>query len=230
MKRCLMVSGGRLSAEFAREFLKNRTYDLVIAVDAGLSVLETLGICPDAAVGDFDTYGRGRLEEYKKNHAVSLTIHRPEKDEADTELAFSEAFRRGCTHMDILGATGGRLDHELSNIHLLYQGMKRGLSVSIWDEQNRIYLIPAENCGKKTYRKGETYGNYISFLPFTQEVKGITLTGFKYPLFKRDISIFENPSLCVSNELCEEEAVMTFSEGILICVESFDACGLDKKN
>ena len=107
MKRCLMVSGGRLSAEFAREFLKNRTYDLVIAVDAGLSVLETLGICPDAAVGDFDTYGRGRLEEYKKNHAVSLTIHRPEKDEADTELAFSEAFRRGCTHMDILGAAGG---------------------------------------------------------------------------------------------------------------------------
>ena len=107
--------------------------------------------------------------------------------------------------------------------------MKRGLSVSIWDEQNRIYLIPAENCGKKTYRKGETYGNYISFLPFTQEVKGITLTGFKYPLFKKDISIFENPSLCVSNELCEEEAVMTFSEGILICVESFDACGLIKK-
>ena len=166
MKRCLMVSGGRLSAEFAREFLKNRTYDLVIAVDAGLSVLETLGICPDAAVGDFDTYGRGRLEEYKKNHAVSLTIHRPEKDEADTELAFSEAFRRGCTHMDILGATGGRLDHELSNIHLLYQGMKlhlgraeqdlpdsgrklRKKDVSERRNLRKLYFVPAVYAGSE---------------------------------------------------------------------------------
>lgn len=36
MKRCLMVTGGPLDLSFGIRFLLGRTYDLVIAVDAGL--------------------------------------------------------------------------------------------------------------------------------------------------------------------------------------------------
>ena len=38
----------------------------------------------------------------------------------------------------------------------------------------------------------------------------------------KDISILENPSLCVSNEVPGESAKISFREGILICVESGD--------
>ncbi|MBQ6856490.1 MAG: thiamine diphosphokinase, partial [Lachnospiraceae bacterium] len=55
-----------------------------------------------------------------------------------------------------------------------------------------------------------------------EQVKGITLKGFKYPLNKKDISILENPSLCVSNEVEKELAEISFEQGILLCVESKD--------
>ena len=49
-----------------------------------------------------------------------------------------------------------------------------------------------------------------------------TSTENKYPLHNKDISILENPSLCVSNEVPGESAKISFREGILICVESGD--------
>lgn len=222
MKRCLMITGGKLSLPFARDFIKERTYDLIIAVDAGLSYAGELGIHADVAVGDFDTLSPEKLSEYRKDTSLSMDIHRPEKDETDTELAFRTAFSRGCDAVDVLGATGGRLDHEISNIHLLLLGVNKGMDVSIYDRQNRIYLLDSSRQSSRTYEKSKVYGTYVSFLPLTEEVKGITLTGFKYPLLKKDISISKNPSLCVSNEVMEDTAEISFDQGILICVESRD--------
>ena len=73
MKRCLMVTGGPLDLSFGRRFLLGRTYDLVIAVDAGLAACEALGLCPDLLVGDFDTLGRERLLEYQERSGVRQT-------------------------------------------------------------------------------------------------------------------------------------------------------------
>ena len=184
MKRCLMVTGGPLDLSFGIRFLLGRTYDLVIAVDAGLAACEALGLCPDLLVGDFDTLG--------------------------------------CVLVDMLGATGGRLDHELSNIQLLAQGRKKGLRVTIYDAFNKIFLADAELDPQVVFEREDLYGRYVSFLPVTETVKGITLTGFKYPLKEKDISILENPSLCISNEVLEEKAVLTFRSGLLLCVESRD--------
>lgn len=222
MKRCLMISGGPLDKEFAAGFLKGREYGFVIAVDAGLAVSMELGLSPDLVVGDFDTLGRERLEAYRQDRALAFDIHQPEKDETDTELAFRAVLKYGYSQVDVLGATGGRLDHEISNIHLLAQGKKRGLSVNLYDARNRIYLLDAAVDKETFFHKETLYGKYVSFLPLTEKVQGITLNGFKYPLHKKNISILENPSLCVSNELAEETAVMTFEEGLLICVESHD--------
>lgn len=217
-----MISGGPLDLSFAAGFLKGRDYEYVIAVDGGLSACMDLGVYPDLVVGDFDTLGRETLEIYRKNSNLRFDIHEPEKDETDTELAVGSALKAGCTCMDVLGATGGRLDHEISNIHLLAQAKKRGLSVSLYDARNKICLLDSEIEKEKVFVKKDLYGKYVSFLPLTENVRGITLTGFKYPLNKKNISILENPSLCVSNELSEATAVMSFEAGILICVESHD--------
>ena len=222
MKRCLMVTGGPLDLSFGIRFLLGRTYDLVIAVDAGLAACEALGLCPDLLVGDFDTLGRERLLEYQERSGVRADVHQPEKDETDTDLAVRSALRAGFCTAHVLGATGGRLDHELSNIHLMRAAKDAGLFMEIYDAKNRIFLLTPDDEEHSVFRKTDLYGKYVSFLPLTEKVLGITLDGFKYPLHNKDISILENPSLCVSNEVPGESAKISFREGILICVESGD--------
>lgn len=216
MKTCLIVTGGTMDLEFAGSFLKNRIFDLVVAVDGGLEYLKPLGIVPHAVVGDFDTVNQEVFWEYHRMEKVAWEVHRPEKDETDTELALMKAQATGCTQVVVLGATGGRMDHMLGNLHLLFPCLQKGIDAYMLDAQNRIYLID----GERTFCRNELWGKYISFLPLTQEVKGITLTGFKYPLTDKDIEI--GTSLCISNELTGEEGAITFRDGVLIVVESHD--------
>ena len=214
MSRCLIITGGTIDISFARDFLQERSYDRVIAVDAGLEALRHLHLRPDEVVGDFDTVEGGLLREYQSH--PDFEVHQPEKDETDTELALLSAARAGCSEADILGALGGRMDHAIGNIQLLYQFFLQGMEISIYDAQNRIYLIG----GRRVFRKSELYGKYISFLPLTETVEGLTLRGFKYPLNRKTISL--GTSLCISNELKKEEGVLELENGVLICVESHD--------
>lgn len=222
MKRGLMITGGPLDLSFAKKFIENRKYDMVIAVDDGFSVCLQLGIHPDLLVGDFDTFGRERIQGYLEDSSYKIDIHQPEKDETDTELAFRDAKQSGCAQMDVLGALGGRIDHEISNIHLMVHENRNGLRVRYYDPRNCMYVLDAKLEREYSFIRKQLYGTYVSFLPITEKVNGITLTGFRYPLRKKNISILENPSLCVSNEVTDESARITFDEGILLCVESRD--------
>lgn len=154
MKRCLMITGGKLSLEFAEKFLEGRSYEFVIAADAGLASADALGIRPDVAVGDFDTLGKTRLQEYRSAHSVPLDIHRPEKDETDTELAFLTAFRHGCTSMDILGATGGRLDHEFpTSIFWRWDSVTGSLRQSMISRTGFTCWMPQSAAGRSSGKK-----------------------------------------------------------------------------
>ena len=97
-----------------------------------------------------------------------------------------------------------------------------GLFIEIYDAKNRIFLLSPEDREHSVFLKDHIYGKYVSFLPLTEKVLGITLDGFKYPLHNKDISILGNPSLCVSNEVLGERAEISFRKGVLICVESGD--------
>lgn len=216
MKRCLILTGGRLDMAFAREYLKREAFNRIIAVDGGLGALKELGLEPDVVVGDLDTVSPEVVAYYRRREHIIWEVHNPEKDDTDTELAISRAAATGCGEIVLLGATGGRLDHMIGNIHLLYPCLQRGIQAYILDPQNRLYLTD----GERHFKKGELWGKYISFLPLTERVEGITLRGFKYPLTDRDIEI--GTSLCISNELEGEEGILTFTDGVLMVVESHD--------
>lgn len=218
IKTCLIVTGGPIQLDFAGSFLEKHNFDMVVAVDAGLEALKPLGLIPDAVVGDFDTVNPAIYQEYRKLQGIPFEIHKPEKDETDTELAIDTAIRLGAGSLTILGATGGRIDHMLGNIHLLYTCLEREIPACIIDRQNKIYLLQEGAC----FERASSWGTYISFIPLTEAVTGITLTGFKYPLYQKNIRIGREAGLCISNELADERGSIEFSSGILICVESGD--------
>ncbi|MCD8123283.1 MAG: thiamine diphosphokinase [Clostridiales bacterium] len=217
-RSCLILTGGRLDPVFARSYLEERHFDVMIAVDGGLEPASELGMIPDYIVGDFDTVSPMVLERFRANPHIVWEQHKPEKDETDTELARSLAVSLGVDEMVFLGATGGRLDHMLGNIHALYECLKKGIHAEIIDRQNRLYLLDKAH----RFDRDRQWGKYVSFLPYTEVVQGITLCGFRYPLEGKDIRRGEEVGLCVSNEIVEETACIRFERGILICVESRD--------
>lgn len=215
-----IFSGGEIQDDFVASYCKRNSADQIIAVDGGLAVLGRIGLRPTYIVGDFDTVDAAILEKYRSDAQIVVREFQPEKDLTDGQIAVELALKLWSTQIVLFGATGKRLDHLLGNLHLLYLAEQNGASCEILDAQNRIGLL---RC-KKTYRLEQKtqFGTYVSLIPFTDVVKGITLTGFKYPLTDYTMTRFSDPTLGISNEVVEEYGSIWFSDGVLICVESRD--------
>ncbi len=215
-KRTLILTGGKLSMDFAKKYLENENFDEIIAVDNGLMYADLLQLVPTYVVGDFDTVNHDLLLSYQQNKEITFKTYKPEKDATDTQIAFELAIKTGSTEVAVLGATGGRFDHTLANTELLQLLLKHDINGYILDDSNKIYLIDRTHVLKKE----EVYGKYISLLPFTEEVSGVTLEGFKYPL--ENHRMLKGDSLGISNEIVEEKAVIEMKSGIFYVIEAHD--------
>ena len=188
----------------------------IIVCDRGLEALYQLKIIPNHVVGDFDSVSSEVLEFYKKQTQIIFHTYNAEKDNTDTDIALKLATRLKSSKITILGALGKRMDHAIANIHILKDALEAKIPCQILDEHNRIYLINKET----TLEKEKVYGKYVSLIPLTSTVEGLTLTGFKYPLNHYTLPI--GTSLGISNEMIEDIAHIKMDKGILIVIESRD--------
>lgn len=214
--KTLIVTGGFVDLPFAKSYLGQQNFDYYIAADSGIHFFMQAGIRPHEVLGDFDSADAEQLLELQRDTQIHFHKYQPEKDAVDTELALQLAIERGSSEIHILGGTGTRLDHVFGTVRLLGFAMERDIPCCLVDTHNRVRLIQK----RTVLKKAEQYGRYISLIPLTTQVKGVTLTGFKYPL--SDYTLCGFHSLCISNEIVMEEAAVDFTEGILILVESKD--------
>lgn len=156
------------------------------------------------------------MQCFQNNPKVILHKYNPEKDNTDTDIALKLAIELNSSNITIIGALGKRMDHALANIHILKYALEIGIPCQIVDDNNKIYLVKS-HCN---LYKNRIYGKYISLIPLTSRVEGITLKGFKYPLDNGEIEI--GISLGVSNEIIEDVATIDLKSGILIVIESKD--------
>lgn len=216
MKRCLIITGGSVDFPTASDYLKSYCYDMVIAVDGGLAAAQHMQLKPDYCVGDFDSVSREAYEYFQKQTGINWETHPPEKNETDTELAIHLALRKEAEVIHIFGATGTRMDHTLASIGLLQIPLEAGAECWLIDGHNRITMIDEEF----SLCKAKTFGKYVSLIPYTESVSGLTLTGMKYPL--QDYTMTQGNSLGISNEILEAEARIQIKKGKLILIESKD--------
>lgn len=214
--KIVIVAGGDMEYASAAGFLRDYGADHVVAVDGGLERAERLGLTPDCVVGDLDTVSRPVLDRYRKM-GIPFETHKPEKDYTDTELALIHSLSLpDVSEIVILGGLGRRFDHALANVQILLHALRKGIPCSIVDACNRISLLD----GPADLERSRIWGRYISLIPFTEQVTGVTLTGFKYPL--EEAVLVQGESLGISNELVLERGRISFREGILIYIESRD--------
>lgn len=213
--KIVIFAGGNLDERFCMVFLERESYDKIIAVDRGLEFLHRNSIMPALIVGDFDSLADGILDDYIEQH-IPVRRFIPEKDATDMEIGVRCALEMGADEIIILGGTGSRLDHVLGNIQTMMIPLKQGVETYMLDANNRIRLLGHS----VSIEKKNTKGTYVSFLPLTTTVEGLTLKGFKYPLY--NYTLTSDNSLGVSNEFVDECAQIMFDKGILIMIESAD--------
>lgn len=210
--RVLIVTGGRVGA-WTQALLP--AYPCIIGADRGAEFVARSGFRMHLALGDFDSVGVGQLDAIRAAADETIVYDAVDKDWTDTELAFLEAVSRGFKEIDIAGALGSRFDHTLANVHLLKQAQELGCSLRLLDEHNEISLC--ENTMRLT--ADPRYPN-VSLLPLTEQVTGITLRGFRYPLHEATIRLGQ--SLGISNELMEQTGTIEIKSGLVLVVRSRD--------
>lgn len=207
----IIVAGGEIrDYDFFFSYINNEK-NKIICADGGLQHMKKWGVKPHIIMGDFDSCPSYIMDQYKD---CEIKAFPPEKDQTDFEIAIVEAIQRGAEEIMVFGATGGRLDHTLGNIHCLMKALEVKVPACIIDEYNRVQLV-----NSKTMFKNKE-GHYISLIPLTSKVEGITLTGFKYPLLNATIEY--GTSLGISNEFIDGEGRIELEKGVLIVVQAKD--------
>ena len=207
-----IVSGGTAPSErLVRNYLEK--VDFIIAADRGSECLYNYGIIPDLLLGDFDSVKKEILDTVKLQIKEVLEFP-PEKDYTDTEIAIIEAIKRGAKKIYLFGAIGSRMDHTLGNIGLILTTKKRGATLEIIDDNNRVYL------GEKKMKLFGEYGETISFHALCDKVKGFKIRDAKYNLETCDMNLLEPRAIC--NEFVDTPIEISYEEGELLILHSID--------
>lgn len=186
-------------------------YDTAVAVDGGLRHLRQLGVEPDWIIGDLDSVNSSMLQQYASAQQI---VYPAQKDATDFELALRHLQERRACQITVLGLTGGRLDHVLTNLLLL--------GLPDWTFQ--IELLYAHGVGMvvsadHSFRQALDVDTKLSLIPLCEKVSGITTVGLKYSLNNATLTL--GGSLGMSNLVAAESVSVSVETGklLLLCDE-----------
>ena len=134
-----MVSGGPLDLEFAASFIGERSYDFIIAVDAGVGACMSLSLRPDLLVGDFDTFGKEQILKYQAKTGLSMMTadKNAEKKVIAQELeemGYTFGYATYWNANIVQELSNGRV--EIANLHRADDG---SFSLFKWSSMQRYY-------------------------------------------------------------------------------------------
>ena len=159
--------GKRLLLRCARES------DRVFCADGALHYLLKNGILPDAWLGDLDSVSPDD-RAYAERAGLQATVFPVRKDFTDGQLVVRQAIREGADEILLLGAFGGRSDHFLANLRLLYDTVRAGVRITALSEREQIRVETGTVCFEARS------GRLVSLLPFTDELTVQKTEGFLY--------------------------------------------------
>jgi len=219
MKAVIIANGILEKNETFSETIKQA--ELIICADGGASHLIRMGILPHVIIGDLDSISPEDRAFFNEK-SIEMIKYPSEKDVTDTELAAEFAMENKCNDITFLGVTGTRLDHTLANIFLLkklafrfagQEGESR-VQCKIIDDNNEIYIVSKSLSLKKTHNA------FLSIIPLTETVEGVTTSGLKYPLTNAEMNF--GSTLGISNQFLCETAIISVKKGVIIVIKSRD--------
>jgi len=186
--------------------------EVIVAADGGACALLRAGWRPTAILGDMDSLPPDLLAAWRAGGGETL-IFPPEKDETDLELALRYVLQRGACRIAVLGALGGRVDHELANLLLLAAPMLDGIDAAVLDRRTRVVAVKNE-----TELSGRP-GDLLSLLPVTASATGIVTEGLTYRLDGDTLLL--GLARGVSNVFVQERIAVRLAAGVLLAIHTW---------
>ncbi|ALF25354.1 thiamine diphosphokinase [Fusobacterium nucleatum] len=205
MKIAYLFLNGELRGDknFYLDFIKNHKGDIYCA-DGGANFCYELTLIPKEIYGDLDSI-KDEVKEFYQEKKVKFIKFKIEKDYTDSELLLNEIQNKYDVIYCIAGL-GGSIDHELTNINLL----AKYSNLIFISEKEKIFKIDSDS------KFNGMINTKISFVIFSDQVKGLTLKGFKYSIENLDIK--KGEARCISNIIVENKANLLIKSGSLLCV------------
>ena len=176
----------------------------MVALDGAYDRLRELQITPDVVIGDLDSL---KSQEYNLNVEF---IKIDNQETTDLEKAFDFLISKGYTDINVVWATGNRLDHTVNNLATLAK--YKMTNVVIYDSYSRCFVLP------KHFKKFYDKGTALSLIPIPLAT-GITTKNLKYPLDNEPLDFGGRSG--TSNEVLNSSVVeISYDSGILVLIES----------
>lgn len=204
--RAVIIGNGEIyDYEYIKTKLRNDDY--IICADGGYRHTKKLGVKPLVLIGDMDSISDCDYD----GEVINLPVR---KDFTDSEICIKYILLKDFDNILMLGFTGKRQDHSLTNLMLLKQFADAGKKGVIIDENNEIYFALTENniYGKK--------GDIISIVPFGSDLNGVTTKGLDYPL--NDETLYFGQSRGVSNIMTSDKCMITIKSGTGLIIKARD--------
>lgn len=212
MKICIILNGKIKDYDYIKDIINKNNYDYIICADGGANHSYKMGIIPDYIIGDLDSISSEIIDFYKSKD-VKFEKFPSKKDETDTEICIYLASKLNAKEIDFIGALGGRIDHMIANINLLYYVRSKGIFTRIISEKEDIYIAIDEEISIN----GDI-GDTISVIPLNGDAKGVTLKQLEYPLNNYNMK-FSVP-LGISNVMLDKKCSIKVEQGSLIIIKN----------
>ncbi len=178
----------------------------VVVLDGAFSRTSELQIKPDVVIGDFDS-----ITEIPDDPKIQF-IKIEEQETTDLEKAIAYLRTKNYKDINIVWATGKRLDHTINNFSVL--GKNSDLNIVLYDDYSRAFTLP------KHYTKYYAAGFKLSLFPLGK-VSGIKTENLQYNLHQEEL-IFGQKSGSSNAVLASGNVEITYEEGTLVLIESKD--------
>ncbi len=197
-----IVCGGEI-VDFAWFKEQMQNYDYVIAADSGYDRLADCGIVPNIAIGDFDSTTRVIPQSIERYPFPS------KKDKTDFMLALEFCAKNEMLNVDVFGALGGRIDHSLGAIFAILEIKSQKVNATLITEKSTAFIVN-DSCEIVNSQ------GYVSLFALGSDAKGVTLSGFEYPLNNATLSCCTQ--IGVSNKIIDNQGKISVENGNLLVI------------
>lgn len=198
--RILIIANGDDPPKSLLRKLKARS-DRFVAADGGGNTAIRLGFTPNLVIGDLDSF-------QQPDGFPGEILQDSDQETNDLEKALYYAHKEKAERVDVIGATGKRLDHTLKNLSVMQQFRDAFTQIAFYDGRMFTRIIPRDFSISLPPR------HPVSLFPLSGIVEGITTNGLKYPL--RNESLENGRRDGSSNETDDGPVRITHRTGTLL--------------